>query len=106
MKAGPVAGERVVADGDDDGPGLERVRIEEIETGGDPGMLRPPIDEGKDEGRVARVGGFWYGLGAVRARVPVEGPREGGAKPPRPRHCNRGRNPRMPLAVRLGRRGE
>jgi predicted nucleic acid-binding protein len=33
-------------------------------------------------------------------------PREGGAKPPRPRHCNRGRNPRMPLAVRPGRRGE
>src|SRR5262249_14039192 len=33
-------------------------------------------------------------------------PREGGAKPPRPRHCDRGRNPREPLAARPGRRGE
>jgi hypothetical protein len=34
------------------------------------------------------------------------GPREGGARPPRPRHCNRGRNPHVSLAARLRRRGE
>src|SRR4029453_2634304 len=27
------------------------------------------------------------------------GPREGGANPPRPRHCNRGRNSQVPLAM-------
>src|SRR6185295_13779858 len=31
-----------------------------------------------------------------------EGPREGGVNPPRPRHCNRGRNPRVPLAGQAG----
>ncbi len=31
---------------------------------------------------------------------PRAGHREGGAKPPRPRHCNRGRNPQEPLAWR------
>ncbi len=42
----------------------------------------------------------------VGARDVPEGRREGGANPPRPRHCNRGRNPREPLAARPGRRGE
>src|SRR6266566_6953285 len=27
------------------------------------------------------------------------GAREGGVNPPRPRHCNRGRNPQLPLAM-------
>ena len=36
-----------------------------------------------------------------------KGRREGGVNPPRPRHCNRGRNPHTPLTRRgLGRRGE
>src|SRR5713101_6185793 len=47
-----------------------------------------------------------YGVPAVCARVALRGPREGGANPPRPRHCNRGRNPRVPLVFELGRRGE
>jgi len=40
---------------------------------------------------------------------PGVGPREGGANPPRPRHCNRGRNPREatgPAGSGPGRRGE
>ena len=61
-------------------------------------------------GARARCGSAHGLLGSPRCSRParpVGAAREGGANPPRPRHCNRGRNPRDATGPsRPGRRGE
>jgi len=97
IEARPVARQRIGARRDHAGVGREEIAVVEVEALGRHGapsytacdllrlLLRFP--------RCSRPGVPW-------------GTREGGANPPRPRHCVRGRNPQEPLAEGLGRRGE
>src|SRR5207244_4661545 len=79
-------------------PGEAVARLDPPGRWGCPGEAVAPLDTPPSTGP----------CGADRSLLPFrrcsrpgahEGPREGGASPPRPRHCNRGRNPREPLAV-------